>query len=102
MGVCVCLQWQSAFVFQWQCLVCLHIPPGRFGRGADEGTGVFVLPQDPGKVVFFPLQAVLPSGDSSGSVKQAPGQSPLDLGWVVVMEVQVLVCVCQFAVDGDV
>ena len=53
--------------------------PGGFERGADEGTGVLVLPQDTGEVAFFPPQAVLLSSDGSGSVKQAPDQSSLDL-----------------------
>ena len=67
------------------CLVCLPNPPGGFGRGADKGTGVFVLPQNTGEVVFFLPQSVLLGGDGCGSVEQAPDQSPL---W--------------FPVDGDV
>ena len=39
--------------FQWWCPGCLHVPSGVFGKGADEGTGVFVLPQDFGEMVFF-------------------------------------------------
>ena len=62
------------------CLVCLPNPPGGFGRGADEGTGVSILPQDIGEVVFFLLQSVLLGGDGSGSVEQALDQSPLDRG----------------------
>ena len=50
---------------------------------------------------FLP-QVVLPSGDGSGSVEQAFDQSPLDLGWMVGVEVQVPVCVGGFPVDGDV
>ena len=42
-----------------------------FGRGADEGTGVPILSQDPGEMVFFRPQVVLRSGDGSGSVEQA-------------------------------
>ena len=42
-----------------------------FGRGADEGTGVPILSQDPGEMVFFLPQVVLRSGDGSGSVEQA-------------------------------
>ena len=55
----------------------------------DEGTGVPVLPQDFGEMVFFLPKVVLPRGDGSGSVKQALDQSPLDLGWMVGVEVQV-------------
>ena len=88
--------------FQWQCLSCLHVWSGWFGRGAYESTGVPVLPQDSGEVVFFLPQVVLPSGDGSGSVEQAFDQSPLDLGWMVGVEVKVPVCVCGFPVDGDV
>ena len=46
----------------------------------DEGTGVPVLPQDIAEMVFFLPQGVLPGGDGSVPVKQALGQSPLDLG----------------------
>ena len=62
------------------CLVCLPNPPGVFVRGVDEGTGVSILPQDTGEVVFFLLQSVLLGGDGSGSVEQALDQSPLDRG----------------------
>ena len=95
-------QWGSVLFFQWQCLSCLHVLSGWFGRGADESTGVPVLPQDSGEVVLFLPQVVLPSGDGSGSVEQAFDQSPLDLGWTVGVEVKVPVCVCGFPVDGDV
>ena len=61
-------------------------------RGVDEGTG-FILPQVSGEMVFFLPQVVLPGGDGSGFVKQAPDQSPLDLGWMVGVEVQVSICV---------
>ena len=74
-----------------------------FGRGANEGTGVTVLLQEySGEVVLFLPQVVLPRGDGPGSVEQALDQSPLDLGWMVGVEVQVPVCVCRFPVDGDV
>ena len=86
-------QWGSVLFFQWQCLSCLHVLSGWFGRGADESTGVPVLPQDSGEVVLFLPQVVLPSGDGSGSVEQAFDQSPLDLGWMVGVEVKVPVCV---------
>ena len=46
-------QWGSVLFFQWQCLSCLHVLSGWFGRGADESTGVPVLPQDSGEVVLF-------------------------------------------------
>ena len=95
-------QWGSVLFFQWQCLSCLHVRSGWFGGGAYESTGVPVLPQDSGEVVFFLPQVVLPSGDGSGSVEQAFDQSPLDLGWMVGVEVKVPVCVCGFPVDGDV
>ena len=95
-------QWGSVLFFQWQCLSCLHVRSGWFGRGAYESTGVPVLPQDSGEVVFFLPQVVLPSGDGSGSVEKAFDQSPLDLGWMVGVEVKVPVCVCGFPVDGDV
>ena len=70
-------------LFQWWCLSCLHVLSGGFGRGADEGTGVPLLSQDPGEMVFFLLQVVLPSGDGFGSVEQALDYSPLDLGWMM-------------------
>ena len=53
-------------------------------------------------MVFFLPQVVLSSGDGPGSVEQALDQSPLDLGWMVGVEVQVPVCVRRFPVDGDV
>ena len=42
-----------------------------FGRGANEGTWVPDLSQDPGEMVFFLPQVIVPSGDGSGSVEQA-------------------------------
>ena len=57
--------------FLWWCLSCLRVLSGGFGRGADEDTGVPVLPYDAGEMVFFLLQVVLPSGDGLGSVEQA-------------------------------
>ena len=53
-------------------------------------------------MVFFLPQVVLSSGDGPGSVEQALDQSPLDLGWMVGVEVQVPVFVRRFPVDGDV
>ena len=52
-------------------------------------------------VLFLP-QVVLPGGDGSGSVEQTFDQSPLDLGWMLGVEVKVPVCVWGFPVDGDV
>ena len=50
-------------------------PSGVFGRRVDEGTGVPILPQDFGEMMFFLPQVVLPTGD--GSVEQALDQFPL-------------------------
>ena len=32
----------SVLFFQWQCLSCLHVLSGWFGRGADESTYTYV------------------------------------------------------------
>ena len=49
-------QKESVFFFLWCCLSCLHVLSGGFGRGANEDTGVPVLPYDAGEMVFFLLQ----------------------------------------------
>ena len=59
-------------------------------------------PRYSGEMVLFLPQVALPSGDGSGSAKQAPDQSPPDLGWVVGVKVQVPVCVRWLSVDNDV
>ena len=86
-------------------LACFSIVRGSFtwvSRGSDEDTRVPVLPQDFGELVFFLLQLVLPSDDGSSPVIQTLDQSPLDLGWMVGVEVQLPVYVCWFSVDSDV
>ena len=52
--------------------------------------------------MFVFLQVVLGAEDGSGSVVQAPDQAPLDMGWVVGLEVQVVVSVGGLPVDNDV
>ena len=65
----------------------------RSGGRVNDCTWVATRPQRLGKVVFFLLQVVLVAGDGSCPVVQAPDQTPLDMGWVVGLEVQVAVWV---------
>ena len=75
-------------------------PSGR----VNKGTWVAIRSQHHGKVVYFILQVVLGAGAGDGMcpVIQAPDQTPLDMGWVVGLEVQVVVGVGGLPVDRDV
>ena len=68
----------------------------------NEGTWVAIQSQHLGKVVFFLLQVVLSAGNGTCPVVCAPGQTTLDMGWVVGLELQVVVGVGGLPVDSDV
>lgn len=90
------------FLFPRLCHVCHVVLSSGVERGADEGTRVSILPQYSGEMVLFLPQVALPDCDGSGSVQQAPDQSPLDLGWIVGVRDQVPVHMRWFSVDSDV
>ena len=50
--------------------------------------------------MFFLLQVILCAGDGSCSVIQAPDQTPLDIRWMVGLEVEILVGVGGLPVDS--